>query len=43
MGDGRKIKAWSDCWIRDKSLRDLIEGPLTQHESDLLIFDLLLG
>ena len=32
VGDGRKIKAQSDCWIRDKSLRDLIEGPLTQHE-----------
>ena len=43
MGDGRKIKAWSDCWIRDKLLKDLIEGPLTQHESDLLIFYFLLG
>ncbi|KAL0017636.1 hypothetical protein SO802_004705 [Lithocarpus litseifolius] len=43
LGDGRKIKAWFDCWIRDKSLRDLIKGPLTQHESDLLVSDLLLG
>ena len=38
-----KIKVLSDCWIRDASLRDLIAGPLTQHESDLLLFDLLLG
>jgi len=42
VGDGRKIKVWSDCWIRDVSLRDLIVGPLTQNESDLLLFDLLL-
>ena len=42
VGDGRKIKVWSDCWIRDVSLRDLIVGPLTQNESDLLLSDLLI-
>lgn len=42
MGDKRKIKVWLDCWIRDV-LRELIAGPLTQNESDMLLSDLLLG
>ena len=42
VADGKKIKVWSDCWIRDVSLHDLIVGPLTQNESELLLSDLLI-
>lgn len=37
------IKLWADCWIRESSLRELIEGPLTQREVDMKLSDLLLG
>ena len=42
VGDGKKIIVWSGCWIRDVSLRDLIVGPLTQNESELLHSDFLI-
>ena len=32
-----------DCWIRGKSLRELIEGPLNQHEADMMVVELLGG
>ena len=32
-----------DCWIRGKSLRELIEGPLNQHEVDMMVVELLGG
>ena len=29
IGNGERIKIWTDSWIRGSSLRELIEGPLT--------------
>ena len=41
IGSGEKIKLWSDCWIKGSSLRELIEGPLTQREVDMKLSELL--
>ena len=30
-----------DCWIRGKSLRELIKGPLKHQEEDMMVFELL--
>ena len=27
VGNGTRIRVWTDCWIREKSLRELFEGP----------------
>ena len=37
----KKIKVWTDSWIRGSSLRELIEGPLTLREVDMRISDFL--
>ena len=42
VGDENKIQLWSDCKIRGNSLRELIEGPLTQPENDLKLFEMIL-
>ena len=42
IGNGERIKLWTDSWIRGSSLRELIEGPLTQKEVDMKLFELLL-
>ena len=42
VGNGERINIWSDCWIRGSSLRELIEGPLTQSEIDMKLSSLLL-
>ena len=42
IGNGEKIKVWTDSWIRGSSLRELIEGPLTQREVDMKVSDFLL-
>ena len=43
IGDGTKIKVWFDCWIRGESLRELVEGPLTRQESDMVVADMIYG
>ncbi|XP_030942085.1 uncharacterized protein LOC115967152 [Quercus lobata] len=43
VGDRERIKLWSNCWIRGSSLRELIDGPLTQREIDLKLSDMFLG
>ena len=42
IGNGERIKLWIDSWIRGSSLRELIEGPLTQREVDMKLSELLL-
>ena len=42
VGNGERINIWFDSWIRGNSLRELIEGPLTQREIDMKLSDLLL-
>ena len=42
VGNGERNIIWSDSWIRGSSLRELIEGPLTQREVDMKLSDLLL-
>ena len=42
IGNGEKIKDWTDSWIRGSFLRELIEGPLTQREVDMKLSNLLL-
>jgi len=37
IGDGSRVKFWSDSWIKDESLRELIEGPLNQGDIDLTV------
>lgn len=41
VGNREKILIWADCWIRGSSLRELIEGPLTQREVDMKVADLI--
>ena len=43
VGNGTRIRVWTDCWIRGKSLRELIEDPLNQHEVDMMVVELLGG
>ena len=40
--NGERIKVWTDSWIRGSSLRELIEGPLTQREVDMKVPEFLL-
>lgn len=40
IGDGSRIRFWSDSWIRVASLRELIEGPLNQGDIDLTVANL---
>ena len=40
--NGERIKVWTDSWIRGSSLRELIEGPLTQREVDMKVSEFLL-
>ena len=40
--NGERINTWSDSWIRGSSLRESIEGPLTQREVDMKLSELLL-
>ena len=42
VGNGERIKVWTDSWIRGSSLRELIEGPLTQREVDMKVSEFLL-
>ena len=42
VGNGERINTWSDSWIRGSSLKELIEGPLTQREVDMKLSELLL-
>ena len=42
IGNGERIKLWTDSWIMGSSLRELIEGPLTQREVDMKLSELLL-
>lgn len=42
VGNGNKIKVWADYWIRGKALGELIEGLLTQNESDLMLNEFIL-
>ena len=42
VGNGERINLWSDSWIRGCSLRELIEGPLTQREIDMKLSELFL-
>ena len=42
VGNGERINIWSNSWIRGSSLRELIEGPLTQREVDMKLSKLLL-
>ena len=37
IGDGSRVRFWSDSWIKGESLRELIEGPLNQGEIDLMV------
>ena len=37
IGDGSRVRFWSDSWIKGESLRELIEGPLNQGEIDLTV------
>ena len=42
VGNGERVKLWIDSWIKGSSLRELIEGPLTQRETDMKLSKLLL-
>ena len=42
IGHGERINIWTDSWIRGCSLRELIEGPLTQREVDMKLSELFL-
>ena len=42
VGNGERIKVWTDIWIKGSSLRELIEGPLTQREVDMKVSEFLL-
>lgn len=43
IGDGTRIKVWFDCWIKGESLRELVEGPLTRQECDMVVVDMING
>jgi len=37
IGDGSRVRVWSENWIRGESLRDMIEGPLNQGELNMTV------
>ncbi|KAK9991108.1 hypothetical protein SO802_026093 [Lithocarpus litseifolius] len=41
VGNGARIKVWSDYWVKGESLRELVEGPLTRHETEMVVADMM--
>ncbi|KAF3970206.1 hypothetical protein CMV_006074 [Castanea mollissima] len=41
VGNGERIKVSTDCWIKGQSLRELVQGPLTRSESDMVVVDFM--
>ena len=41
VGNGEKIKVWTDCWVKGQSLRELVQGPLTRPESETVVADFM--
>lgn len=41
VGNGERIKIWNDCWIKGQSLKELVQGPSTRLESDMVVADFM--
>ncbi|KAK7836759.1 putative ribonuclease h protein [Quercus suber] len=40
VGSNSNLKFWEDKWVKGYTVRELIEGPLNQHEAELSISDM---
>ena len=43
VGSNSKLKFWSDNWVKGKSVRELIQGPLRQVEQVIIIEEMRRG
>lgn len=41
VGNGSRIKVWSVCWVKGESLKELVEGPLTRFEPNMVVADMI--
>lgn len=43
VGSNSKLSFWSDNWVKGKSVKELIQGPIHQSEQDVTIEDVRQG